>query len=292
MLRSAGTRRAVPAVLVPVAVAVLVAVLASGGVAAAKSTKSPKTPPTQKLVQVGHGTFWECHGKTTQILVGVNTLTLHPGSTLNIDFVVRNEAAAECNYVAPYSGQAPGPDLDRAPGRAVRLHRLRDRRRPPQERLARPAGLQLPGPGLRPAATLRHRVRFRQLEPGQAGQLQPRPGRQLHPRRRRALRLPAARRLPLRARAGTGGPGPAWPAHRRPVQGTSAIFPTVRRPSRSSSARATSSSGYSVGCTGSTTRPPPAPAGRPAAHAARSRAAWPRCPSRSRSPSGCAAAPG
>lgn len=109
MLRSAGTRRAVPAVLVPVAVAVLVTLLASGGVAAAKSTKSPKTPPTQKLVQVGHGTFWECHDKTTQILVGVNTLTLHPGSTLNIDFVVRNEAAAECNYVAPYSGQAPGP---------------------------------------------------------------------------------------------------------------------------------------------------------------------------------------
>jgi hypothetical protein len=112
MLRSAGTRRAVPAVLVPVAVAVLVAVLASGGVAAAKpaqSTKTTKTLSASKLVQVGHGTFWECKAKTTQILVGVNTLTLHPGSTLNIDFVVRNEAAAECNYVAPYTSQAPGP---------------------------------------------------------------------------------------------------------------------------------------------------------------------------------------
>lgn len=94
------------AVLVPVAVAVAVGVLASGGVAAAKSTKSPPTP---KLVQVGHGTFWECNAKTTQILVGVNALTLHPGSTLDIDFVVRNEAAAECNYVAPYAGATPGP---------------------------------------------------------------------------------------------------------------------------------------------------------------------------------------
>ncbi len=35
------------------------------------------------------------------------------------------------------------------------------------------------------------------------------------------------------------------------LRGSSAIFPTVRRPSRSSSARATSSSGYSVGWTGS-----------------------------------------
>ncbi len=110
MLRSAGTRRAALGMLVALALALAPAVLApAGAAAAAKSTKSTKTPPTSKLVQVGHGTFWECNAKTTQILVGVNTLTLHPGSTLNIDFVVRNEAAAECNYVAPYAGAAPGP---------------------------------------------------------------------------------------------------------------------------------------------------------------------------------------
>jgi hypothetical protein len=104
MLRSAGTRRAALGMLLALAV-----LAPAAGAEAAKSTKSTKTPATSKLVQVGHGTFWECNAKTTQILVGVNTLTLHPGSTLDIDFVVRNEAAAECNYVAPYAGAAPGP---------------------------------------------------------------------------------------------------------------------------------------------------------------------------------------
>jgi hypothetical protein len=109
MFRSTVTRRAAPALVVALALAP--AVLVPGAAAAAKSTTttSAKSPPTSKLVQVGHGTFWECKPKTTQILVGVNTLTLHPGATLNIDFVVRNEAAAECNYVAPYAGAAPGP---------------------------------------------------------------------------------------------------------------------------------------------------------------------------------------
>ena len=117
MLRSAGTRRATPAVLVALALAsalalalaLALAVLAPVGAAEAKSTRSTKTAPAPKLVQVGHSTFWECKPKTTQILVGVNTLTLHSGATLDIDFVVRNEAAAECNYVAPYAGAAPGP---------------------------------------------------------------------------------------------------------------------------------------------------------------------------------------
>ena len=118
MFRSTGTRRAAPAVLVALALALAPAVLVPGATAAAKSSTSTtsatsntstKTPPASKLVQVGHGTFWECKPKTTQILVGVNTLTLHPGATLSINFVVRNEAAAECNYVAPYAGAAPGP---------------------------------------------------------------------------------------------------------------------------------------------------------------------------------------
>ena len=83
--------------------------LAPVGAGGAQLAGSTKTVHTSKLVQVGHGTFWECKPKTTQILVGVNTLTLHRGSTLSIDFVVRNEATTECNYVAPYAGQAPGP---------------------------------------------------------------------------------------------------------------------------------------------------------------------------------------
>ncbi len=100
------------AVLVALAVAAL-APLGSVGAAAGASTKPPKPsatkPSAPKLVQLGHGTFWECNAKTTQLLVAVNTLKLHPGAALDINFVVRNQAAAECNYVAPYAGSAPGP---------------------------------------------------------------------------------------------------------------------------------------------------------------------------------------
>jgi hypothetical protein len=86
-----------------------VLVVATATAAAAKSTTTTTKPHTTKLVQVGHGSFWTCNAKTTQLLVAVNTLTLHPGDTLNINFIVRNQAAAACNYVAPYAGVAPGP---------------------------------------------------------------------------------------------------------------------------------------------------------------------------------------
>jgi hypothetical protein len=83
--------------------------------AGATSHKPPKHPAVHHTsaapsrTEQGHVTFWECPAKTTGILVAVNTLTLHPGQSLNIDFIVRNEGTKACNYVAPYAGVAPGP---------------------------------------------------------------------------------------------------------------------------------------------------------------------------------------
>jgi hypothetical protein len=64
---------------------------------------------TPKLVQQGHVTFWECPAKTTGVLIGVNKVVLRPGDTLTVNFIVRNEGATACNFVAPYAGVAPGP---------------------------------------------------------------------------------------------------------------------------------------------------------------------------------------
>lgn len=87
------------AALVPVA----------GPPAAAKSTTTTHHSSAPKLDALGHVKFWECSAKTTEMLVAVNTLTLHPGSTLGITFVVKNTGTASCNYTAPYAGAAPGP---------------------------------------------------------------------------------------------------------------------------------------------------------------------------------------
>jgi hypothetical protein len=81
-------------------------VLLASGLAAGPSGAAAKA---SALAQTGHATFWECPKKTTQILVVVNTLTLHPGAPLNLAFTVRNGAATSCNYTAPYAGAAPGP---------------------------------------------------------------------------------------------------------------------------------------------------------------------------------------
>jgi hypothetical protein len=62
-----------------------------------------------KLAETGQATFWDCRSKTTLLLVVVNTLTLHPGATLDVSFTVRNGAKTSCNYTAPYAGVAPGP---------------------------------------------------------------------------------------------------------------------------------------------------------------------------------------
>jgi hypothetical protein len=85
-------------------------VLPAGPPASATSkttTKHHSSAP--KLDAVGSVKFWECPSKTTQMLVAVNTLTLHPGDTLTITFVVKNTGTTSCNYTAPYAGVAPGP---------------------------------------------------------------------------------------------------------------------------------------------------------------------------------------
>jgi hypothetical protein len=81
----------------------------AGASGAKGGTQAHGTAP--KLAQVGHVVFWECPAKTTELLVAVNTLTLHPGATLDISFTVRNGAATACNYTAPYAGVAPGPTV-------------------------------------------------------------------------------------------------------------------------------------------------------------------------------------
>jgi hypothetical protein len=85
---------------------VSVALSASAGAAKEKGTTLAKAP---KLAETGQATFWDCPSKTTLLLVVVNTLTLHPGGTLDVSFTVRNGAKTSCNYTAPYAGVAPGP---------------------------------------------------------------------------------------------------------------------------------------------------------------------------------------
>ena len=112
MARAAGGRRehgstgAGP--VLAVALAVVVTALGQAAAGASPSTSGGHAA-APKLAEVGHATFWECPSKTTQLLVAVNTLTLHPGATLTISFTVRNGAATACNYTAPYAGAAPGP---------------------------------------------------------------------------------------------------------------------------------------------------------------------------------------
>jgi hypothetical protein len=91
---------------VAAAVTVTAALTAAAPAQASVGRAHPSAP---KLVQLGHATFWECPAKTTELLVAVNTLTLHPGATLTISFTVRNGGGAACNYTAPYAGVAPGP---------------------------------------------------------------------------------------------------------------------------------------------------------------------------------------
>lgn len=76
------------------------------GAAPKKGTTLEKAP---KLAETGMARFWDCPSKTTLVLVVVNTLTLHPGGTLDVSFTVRNGAKMSCNYTAPYAGVAPGP---------------------------------------------------------------------------------------------------------------------------------------------------------------------------------------
>lgn len=77
--------------------------------AAAKTTTTTHHSSAPKLDAIGNVKFWECPSKTTKMLVAVNTLKLHPGSTLTITFIVKNTGTKACNYTAPYAGVAPGP---------------------------------------------------------------------------------------------------------------------------------------------------------------------------------------
>jgi hypothetical protein len=89
-----------------VALTVLSAPALMASAAASAATTRAATSP--KLTQLGHVTFWECKSRTTEMLVALNALSLHPGQALDITFIVRNQAATACNYTAPYAGSAPG----------------------------------------------------------------------------------------------------------------------------------------------------------------------------------------
>jgi hypothetical protein len=94
-----------------VPVVFLAALVLPAGPAAGVESKATITHHSSgpKLDAVGNVKFWECPSKTTKMLVAVNTLTLHPGSTLTITFIVRNTGTMSCNYTAPYAGIVPGP---------------------------------------------------------------------------------------------------------------------------------------------------------------------------------------
>jgi hypothetical protein len=78
----------------------------------AKTTRTARkkaAPAKAKAVEVGHSTFWECKAPSTRVLVALSSLTLHVGTPLTINFVVRNIGTTPCHYVAPYADVAPGP---------------------------------------------------------------------------------------------------------------------------------------------------------------------------------------
>lgn len=90
-----------------VALSILAPAAASADTAAARNDAAKTRAPA--LALSGKAAFWDCPSKTTELLVVVNTLTLHPGATLNVSFTVRNSGTTSCNYTAPYAGVAPGP---------------------------------------------------------------------------------------------------------------------------------------------------------------------------------------
>jgi hypothetical protein len=81
----------------------------SSGTSRGTKTTTTTHPAALRLARSGKVGFWECSAKTTEMLVAVNTLTLHPGATLDVSFTVKNVGSASCNYTAPYAGVEPGP---------------------------------------------------------------------------------------------------------------------------------------------------------------------------------------
>ena len=92
-----------------VAAVLALSTLVGGAPAAAASAHHAAAKAGPKLAQSGHAAFWDCPAKSTELLVGVNTLTLHAGSPLTVSFTVRNVGTAPCGYTAPYASIAPGP---------------------------------------------------------------------------------------------------------------------------------------------------------------------------------------
>ena len=64
-------------------------------------------PP--KLAQAGHVTFWECPAATTELLVAVNTLTLHPGAIARHHLRGPQQRADGLQLHRPLRGRRPGP---------------------------------------------------------------------------------------------------------------------------------------------------------------------------------------
>jgi hypothetical protein len=93
------------------AVVATVATSAGGALAAAPAAGAPGGPrgSPPRLAQGGHAGFWECPAATTELLVVVNTLTLHPGHSLDISFAVHNGATASSSYTAPYAQTTASP---------------------------------------------------------------------------------------------------------------------------------------------------------------------------------------
>src|ERR1700722_16914434 len=89
----------------------LCALPGAAGPAGASSSKSAKSThaAAPKRALDGHVTFWECPSRTTEALIVVNRLTLHPGQPRRMDCIHRNTGTTACNYVAPFAGVASGP---------------------------------------------------------------------------------------------------------------------------------------------------------------------------------------
>ena len=126
--------------MVAAAVAVAtVTVSATGSLLGGTGQRGPRAGRTERprsWPRPGTSPSGSARRPTTELLVAVNTLTLHPGRSLDITFTVRNSAPTACSYTAPYA-EAPGPHPDHPGGGAVRFRRLRDRRPAPAQRVAR-----------------------------------------------------------------------------------------------------------------------------------------------------------
>ncbi len=143
--------------------------------------------------------FWECPAKTTELIVAVNTLTLHPGASLDISFTVRNTGTAACKYTAPYAGVVPGPTvttLTAGPCGSVGY----EIRGPHGGNVwPGPELVNCPALGMARLGAEQHGVGPGLVEPEQAQQHPARPGGELHARRQRqpAPQLPDPRRVAL-----------------------------------------------------------------------------------------------